>query len=87
MSSISSALNIVGPYIFSHLVESLPTQKSTVVLGVEIPPEAIIAIYGGIWTINNMLIQYRNLVLTPIGPEVSKDLVLRYVKNEIEQFS
>jgi ABC-type multidrug transport system fused ATPase/permease subunit len=71
-------------YTFSQAVNSLYSGETTALLGMELTPYAMIVVSGAVYTANNILSSLNEWLLTPLGPRVSKALVINHV-NELMQ--
>ena len=85
ISLASSGLDALAPFVLAQAVTMSSNKQTYNVMGVDITPLTLIFLYGVIKSTNDTLTQYRNFLLTPVAPEVSKDLVIEFLDNEVKQ--
>lgn len=67
-------------YTFSKSVNSLYTGEPASIWGVELAPIPMIIVSGAMYTANNIISNLREWLLTPLGPRVSKALVVDHIQ-------
>lgn len=85
LTTMSAGLSLLIPVIYSKMVSQLTTREPLYLWGIEITPFWLVGIYGAVWTLNNLLSTFRNIVVAPLGPLASEKLATRYVQSRVHQ--
>jgi ABC-type multidrug transport system fused ATPase/permease subunit len=82
---VNTAVNILIPQIFSQTNNSLSTNENMDALGVDLTPLQASICLGVMWTFNQLIANARNSAFASIGPNATKELVIRYINHAVDQ--
>jgi ABC-type multidrug transport system fused ATPase/permease subunit len=87
VTGVSISLNFLAPYVFSKAVVAFTSHENETLAGMEFSGVALAGIYGGLWTLSNILNNARSLSLSSMAPRTAKKMSMELMDHLMDKQS